>query len=342
MAFSQKDFPRWEGERWQDAAENPVIGYFETPEAGYAIGDPQILVPGQSDEEWHAFYHGFYKDFQPFYHHLVSGDGVKWRLRSKWPWRVNPSFLFHDGEEWVFYFTGIADREQQARYGADNFIFARTTRDFEVWSQPEVLLLPELPWEREYDPVGYRAVAVRNPCMVKLGEGRYRLYYSAGTVKLDKCGYEEPKYISFAEGPTPLGPFVRHGQPILGPDPAVPHRNLGAGAIKVFGWGEEFVALYNSIYQDDGGYQHSAINVLRSADGIAWEEAPYNPILAPTGDGGWKSAFVYQLDLVRSGGGLRLYYNGRDKWQDGIEQIGFSVLPEDGSPVRKLWDLEEK
>ena len=51
---------------------------------------------------------------------------------------------------------------------------------------------------------------------------------------------------------------------------------------------------------------------------------------------------MYQLDLVRFGGGLRLYYNGRDKWQDGIEQIGFSVLPEDGSPVRKLWDLEEK
>ena len=72
---------------------------------------------------------------------------------------------------------------------------------------------------------------------------------------------------------------------------------------------------------------------------MEWQEAPYNPILAPTGDGGWKGAFVYQLDLVRWNGDLRVYYNGRDKWKDGIEQIGLSVLENDDSPVKKLWDL---
>lgn len=341
MSFSAQDFPRWQAENWQDAPQNPVIGYFETPEAGYAIGDPQILIPGEFDDQWHAFYHGFYKDFQPFYHHLVSEDGIRWQLRQKWPWRVNPSFLFHDGKDWILYYTCITDEALFSQYQANNIICARTTRDFETWSEPTVVLTPELPWEREYDPIGYTAIEARNPCVVKLGTNHYRLYYSAGTVKLDKCGYEEPKYISFADAASPLGPFVKHGRPILAPDLSIPYRNLGAGAIKVFGYGDEFVALYNSIYNDENGYQHSAINVLRSADGIEWTEAPYNPILAPTHDGGWKSEFVYQLDLVRFGGDLRIYYNGRDKWQDGIEQIGLSVLPGDQSPVRKLWDLSE-
>ena len=339
MKFADSDFPKWQAEHWKDAPQNPVIGYFETPEAGYAIGDPQILIPGEFDSQWHAFYHGFYKDFQPFYHHLVSDDGLAWKLKNKWPWRVNPSFLFHDGDRWILYYTCITTKEQWDRYEAHNIICAKTSRDLETWSEPVELLAPELPWEREYMPLGYVSIEARNPCVVKLAENKYRLYYSAGTVKLDKCGYEEPKYISFADAESPLGPFVKHGEPILAPDETIWYRNLGAGAIKVFGYGDKYVALYNSIYTDAAGYQHSAINVLLSGDGVEWQEAPYNPILPPAGDEGWKGAFVYQLDLVRWAGGLRIYYNGRDKWQDGIEQIGLPVLENDETPVKKLWDL---
>ena len=69
------NFPAWQRENWVEAPGNPVIGCFETPEAGYAIGDPQILVPGEFDGQWHAFYHGFYKDFKPFY----QLDLVRWQ-----------------------------------------------------------------------------------------------------------------------------------------------------------------------------------------------------------------------------------------------------------------------
>ncbi len=331
-------FPNWQREKWRDAAENPVIGYFEKPEAGYAIGDPQILVPGQFDGRWHAFYHGFYKDFKPFYHHLVSPDGIRWDLLRKWEWPTNPSFIFHDGGEWILYFTTFATKEEQEKFGCGNYIALRRSRNLENWSEPEMVIVPELDWEREYMPLSYPAIQARNPCMVRLAEGRYRLYYSAGTVMLDKCGYEEPKYISFADAPTPFGPFTKYGRPVLAPDRSIPHRNFGAGAIKVFGLGDKFLALYNSIYNDERGWQHSAINVLMSDDGVSWTEAPYNPIIPPSGRG-WKAAFVYQLDLVRWQDELRLYYNGRDKWRDGIECIGLSVLKGDGTPVRKLWDL---
>ena len=334
-------FPSWQAEKWQDSPMNPVIGYFETPEAGYAIGDPQILVPGQFDSQWHAFYHGFYKDFTPFYHHLISPDGVRWALRRKWQWPTSVSFLFHDGDEWILYFTAVTTKEERDKYNCGNIISMRRTRDFENWSEPETVLVPELDWEREHMPLFYPAIQARNPCMVKLSKGQYRLYYSAGTVMLDKCGYEEPKHISFADAPTPYGPFTKHGKPILSPDASIPHRNLGAGAIKVFGLGDKFLALYNSIYNDENGWQHSAINVLMSDDGISWEEAPYNPILSPSPAGkGWKAAFVYQLDLVRWEEELRIYYNGRNTWRDGIECIGLSVLKGDPTPVRKLWDLQ--
>ncbi len=335
------NFPNWQKENWVDAPGNPVIGYFETPDAGYAIGDPQILVPGQFDNQWHAFYHGFYKDFTPFYHHLVSSDGLKWQLCRKWPWPTSVSFLFHDGDEWILYFTAVLTKEERATYDCGNVIRIRRTCDFETWSEPETVLIPELAWEREYTPLFYTAIQARNPCMVKLADGCYRLYYSAGTVMLDKCRYEEPKYISFADAPTPFGPFTKYGKPILSPDLAIPHRNLGAGAIKVFGLGDKFLALYNSIYNDSNGWQHSAINLLMSSDGIAWEEAPFNPIIPPSGTG-WKAEFVYQLDLVRWQDELRIYYNGRDKWQEGIECIGVSILKGDTTPVRKLWDLSQQ
>ena len=50
MSFSAQDFPRWQAENWQDAPQNPVIGYFETPEALHAAlpsllrDDDTILV----------------------------------------------------------------------------------------------------------------------------------------------------------------------------------------------------------------------------------------------------------------------------------------------------------
>lgn len=332
-------FPDWQREKWSDCTKNPVIGFYTTPECGFAIGDPQILTPGQFDSKWHAFYHGYYENFTPYYHHLVSEDGVAWTLKKKWPWKVNPSFLFHYRDEWLLYNTLLCSGEQRFNR-ATNIISIRRSRDLENWTEPEPLLWPEFDWELEYMPVNYTSIEVRNPCVVRLGENHYRMYYSAGTVMLPHCGYEEPKYISFADAPTPFGPFKKHGKPIISPDASVPHRNFGAGAIKVFGYGDRFLGLYNSIYVDESGYPHSAINLIMSGDGIEWEEAPFNPIIPPAPGGeGFKKEFVYQLDLVRFNGELRMYYNGRNKWRDGIERIGMSSIPDDPA-VKKLWDLE--
>ena len=335
------NFPDWRKENWKDHEQNPVIGFFKASNFGFAIGDPQILTPGQKDELWHAFYHGFYENFDPFYHHLISSDGINWELKNKWHWKVGPTCLFHENDLWFLYSTCYTTEEDRKKYGdISTYIALRTSRDLENWSEPTPILVPEETWEKEYMPICYTAIQVRNPCVVKLGEKKYRMYYSGGTVMLPHCNYEEPKHISFAESDSPFEPFLRFGSPILSPDANIPHRNFGAGAIKVFGYGDEFIGLYNSIYLDSNGYPHSAINLIASKDGIKWEEAPYNPIIPPSpGSQDFKKEFVYQLDLVRAPEGLRMYYNGRNEWSNGIERIGVS-LTRDDPKVKKLWDLE--
>ena len=149
-------------------------------------------------------------------------------------------------------------------------IRVKHTEDFKNWSKSTDLIVPDLPWERESTP-GFERIQARNPCVVKTLEGKYRLYYSAGTVKLEDCGYEEPRYISYAESEDPLGPYVKYGTPILQPDALIPHRNYGAGAIKVFGYENGYLALYNSIYTDTENHSRSAINVLLSEDGVLWK-----------------------------------------------------------------------
>jgi hypothetical protein len=162
------------------------------------------------------------------------------------------------------------------------------------------------------------------------------MYYSADLVYLPDMGFSEPKAISRAWAPAPEGPWTKHGEPILGPEPGHRFRAAGAGAMKVYaglldGW---FAAFENGIYRDGRGRSGSAILLLRSRDGVAWEEHPDNPILAPSGgDPRWRRAHVYQLDVKRVGDALWMYYNARDGWMIGVERIGLAVLAD----ARELW-----
>ena len=331
-------FPNWQREKWTDAPGNPLVRGFGEMRERAVQGDPQVLTPGEFDGQWHMLYHGFYdEEYTPFLHHLVSDDGYDWKMLSKQQMNVNPIFIFRDNGKWILYYSAALRREPGAveKYGCVNMIRARVSDDLVSWSDDIDILAPVLPWEREHDASQPDCIQARNPCVVKLGEGRCRLYYSAGTILLRDCGYEEPKYIGFADGPTPLGPFSRNPEPVLSPLTKIPHRNFGAGAIKVYGWGGKFLALYNGIYLDGAGHSRSAISLLVSEDGVNFAEAPYNPIILPEGQD-WKKGLVYQFDLVRFEDEMRLYYNARDGFENGIERIGCSAIKTD-EPVVKLW-----
>ena len=82
--------------------------------------------------------------------------------------------------------------------------------------------------------------------------------------------------------------------------------------------------MQNGIYNKDGRSE-SAINLLRSDDGVKFEFV--RTLLAPARDGSWMSQFVYASHLLLApDGSLRLYFNARDRADiTGTENIGVAV-----------------
>ncbi len=331
-------FPNLQRERWQDEKNNPIVGYFYGEKNRYAIGDPQVVTPEEFDGKWHMFYHGFFDEGVPYFYHVISDDGLTWEFKARWQFNVGPTYMFRDKERWILYTSTVIYRDMRAQGRAEDtygervsyIIQARTSENFEEWSEPTDVILVDLPWER----VGPE-FCVRNPCMVRLPNGRYRLYYSGGSLNLDICNYPEPLHIGYAESDDPISGFVKRSEPILSPDLDNPYRNLGCGGFKVYGWEGKFLALYNPIYKDEEGMPRSAIAVMVSDDGVDWKEAPYGPIFLP-GTAEWKKALVYQLDIATVGDELRIYYNARDEWLEGIERIGMSSLKDASISIHKL------
>jgi len=129
--------------------------------------------------------------------------------------------------------------------------------------------------------------------------------------------------VGYASASSIQGPFRRHPDPLIRPDPADRYRSLGAGAVKLLPDGNGGWWVFNNgIYRDQDGHSRSAILLLHSRDGLTFEQAVSEPILAP--EPGWKRAFVYACDLVWHGDELRLYYNARDGWFRGKERIGLA------------------
>ena len=303
------EMPDWRPEKWRDVSENPLIEPPDGSEPGSVIGDPQVVSPGRFDEYWHLFAHSGMRIYR-----FKSLDGIHWKPEGTLPFPGALVYLFKEDDTWHIFYT-VYEEPPNTK------ICMRESMDLENWSEETVILKPELPWELEGP-----CKQVRNPCLVKVGD-RYRLYYSGGTIWFDDCGYEEPKYVGFAEAEDIHGPYKRCGNPILRPDPNIPYRNFGAGALKVYRWRGEYLGFNNGIYKGPDGRSRSAICLLASSDGVAWVDAPFNPVIAPTG--GWKRAMVYQLDVVFDvDGETRIYYNARDGWRGGVERIGCSILVE--------------
>lgn len=88
-----------------------------------------------------------------------------------------------------------------------------------------------------------------------------------------------------------------------------------------------FVAFQNGIYLDEDGKSRSAILMLTSLDGPAWEPAGREPILKPSR--GWMKSHIYALDVARDRQNNRwfLYFNARNDWHwtKGKAAIGLLV-----------------
>lgn len=290
---------------WIDHPSNPLI---RPPCPEILIADPTFLPPPDTpDGRWHLFAHGVVLGL----HHYVSDDGVRWEHVGRVAWGLRP-FLVRDARGYLLFF------ERFLGLSTTGIAVCRSDDLFE-WSAPRFVLRPDLAWEQ-----AGRFRTCGNPCLVPVA-GEWRLYYSAGLSWLKDCGFPEPRYIGVATAPSPAGPFVKRPDPILGPDPSLPWRNHGAGAIKVVADpAGGFLGFNNGIHLDAEGRSRSDIHLLRSDDGLAWAEAWDRPLVSPEGDG-WKRALVYALDVRRHEGRWWMFYNARDGWRFGVERIGLAT-----------------
>jgi hypothetical protein len=295
--------------RWSEHPANPLV---RAPWPSPIIADPTWCSPaGAPDGRWHLFAHSLLG-----IHHFTSSDGVGWtRRRGVVARNALRAFLWRDAGLYHLYYERT--RLFLPFVPWSSHIEVRTSDDLERWSAPRVLLRPCLPWH-----VRGRSRAVGNPCLVPHAD-RYRLYYSAGLVRLADCGFDEPRHVGVAEGPTPLGPFTPLSDPILSPSPHDPFANLGAGALKVLRARDGYLGLQNGIYRDAAGRTRSAVRMLTSTDGLRFTVRAA-PFLVP-GDG-WKRSHVYAVDARDVDGVMRLYFNARDdwRWTRGREAIGLA------------------
>lgn len=292
---------------WTDCPQNPLV---EPVFPDWMIADPCVLTPSQTpDGKWHMFANAIIKGVR----HLVSDDGVKWKmLDDKLFIGIRPYVFLENGTYHLFYEKPASPKK--------SVIARRTSSDLKSWSEAVTALSPQYDWEGTF----FRTNG--NPCLIK-HEGVYRLYYSASWIFLKDCLFFEPKYIGVAESDKIEGPYVKRDKPLISPSKDVYWRNFGAGSMKVIppaSQGEPWRAFNNGIYIDEKGRSRSEIHLLNSDDGYDWKIADDAPISAPTNEG-WKRALVYAMHVVNYDGEWRMYYNSRDGWFIGKERIGMAV-----------------
>ncbi len=295
-------------EIWQRLTDHPANPLIKPKRPEWIVGDPTIIPPKESpDGKWHLFAHGILFGIT----HYVSLDGIHWINTYHKIDSGMRAFLFKEDEIYYLFY-------EKYQNIATSCIVVRHSTDLFHWSAPYKILKPELPWEGKSD----RKLAC--PCLVKL-EDRYRLYYSGGTVVLWDCLFFEPKYIGVAEAESIKGPYKKRQKPIISPSKEHPFRNYAAGGIKVIKTRDSWLGFNNGIYKENGFRSRSSILLLKSDDGLRWDDALPRPILYPCGTG-WKRSFVYQLDIRKVNDTYWIYYNARDGWALGWEGIGLAQL----------------
>ncbi|HWP69106.1 MAG TPA: hypothetical protein VN437_07355, partial [Rectinemataceae bacterium] len=295
--------------RW-GGIEGPLI---EPPRFSPIIADPTFLFPEETPEEtWELFAHSAWG-----IHLYSSADGIKWLDRGLTvrnamrpfvrkitgfgadgensqggKFANSPYFLLYEAyPPLALAFTALPGR----RKWRSRIALSRSA-DLGSWSRPAIVARAGLPWMRDPN----LGESVSNPCLVSAAEaaagagGQWRLYHSASLSWIEDCGFCEPRYIACATGPSPDGPFSSLPQPLIDPAQDRMPGVLGSGSLKAVRLADGWIGLQNKIYRDREGRSRSAIFLLSSPDGFAWDLARAEPLLAPAP--GWTSSHIYACD----------------------------------------------
>ena len=273
------------------------------------VADPSVVTPDEShDGRWHLVCHSIFAIEQ-----YVSDDGYCWEYAGRIAKRAMRADINRiDGEYYIYYehLQPFLKKIKGLVFGGwVSDIRLIKSRDLVSFSKP----VPVLDNSMDY-ATDERGTEISNPFLLRF-EGKYRMYFSAGQVYLEDCGFCEPKYISIAESESPDGPFTARILPIIAPDKNERWRNMCSGCIKVYRVKDGYIGIQNGIYKDENGDSHSATVLLSSENGTDFKYV--RDLLAPqicpeSSNSTWMRQFVYASSLSYYDGKLWLFFNARN------------------------------
>ncbi len=307
---------------WKLYQDEPILKpNFPSP----ILADPSFLFPENTiDHKWHLFVHNIFGIL-----HYTSENGIEWGKPKYVVKNGMRPFIFQENGDYYLYYEKYKPFHVLMSWFPfrkwKSEIVVIKSKDLVTWSDSLTLLTPT----KDFHINEKWGSSVSNPCLVKMNDTTYRLYYSSSLAYIEDCGFCEPLHISVAESQSPLGPFRLFSQPLFSPRKEDPYVNLAAGAIKVIRWRDRFFGFQNGIFwnpiRKESG---SAILFLQSEDGLTWDRVNPGPILGPTGKG-WKASHVYACDVKFSEeeNVFIMYFNARNTahWTRGKEAIGLFV-----------------
>lgn len=294
--------------------KNPII---KNPLSSFVIADPSVLTPENShDNKFHLFCHTFFGVYM-----YDSNDGMIFKRKLKITNRaMRPNINYIDGTYYLFFERTkpvICNLLSLIGLKWKSEIYCSVSTDLKNWGKP----YPVITKSRDYHEDN-RGISISNPFLLKLNDN-YRLYYSCGLTFIDDCGFCEPTHISFAESKSIDKDYISLEKPIISPDENSKYLNLCSGCLKVYKLKDCYIGLQNGIFNDDNK-SHSAIMLLKSADGINFQFV--KPFLIPQkcAESNWMAQYVYACCLTKYKNKLRLYFNARNVSNNllGRESIG--------------------
>ncbi len=297
--------------------QSPVIKPFG---GSWVVADPSLLTPEMChDNKYHMFLHTQVGVFQ-----FVSDDGISFKKLQKVVGRAMRPNINRVGDTYYLFY----ERTRPLLFNALNVvnlakwkseIYVTESKDLLNWSKPYLVIGNTRDFE-----CCKTGISISNPFLLQDGDIN-RLYYSCGMTYIEDCKFCEPTYITYAESKNITQGYVSAEAPLIAPDKEKPYLNLCSGCIKVYKLSDGYIGIQNGLYEKDGK-SHSAIFLMTSKDGLAFEfeKMLVEPQVVHGKD--WMKQFVYASHLVRCGDELRLYFNARDKANPilGKECIGFA------------------
>lgn len=235
---------------------------------------------------------------------VESSDGVAWRnpkviLRGRpgmWDENVNRGCLLYVNGKSYLWYTG--QNKEGACIGLamseDGKTFLRVGDN------------PVLKADAEFE-----GVSLMNPCVLwDESKGVFRMWYSAGETY-------EPDVICYAESKDGIT-WKKHEKPVLTKFAGHKWEQYKVGGCCVVKNENGDFEMYYIGYQN---LDVARICVAKSYDGILWSRDENNLLLSPTRNA-WDSDAVYKPSILKTGGKMYLWYNGRRSHE---EYIGLAV-----------------